>query len=66
MSKTRVGVVGAGWIATVHCRVLGRFDDVSVAAIASRRPESAAKLAGSVGGPRTRVFEDYRSMLDGG
>lgn len=66
MSKTRVGVVGAGWIAAVHCRVLGRFEDVSVAAIASRRPEPAAKLAGSIDGSPARVFEDYRSMLDGG
>lgn len=61
MSKTRIGIVGAGWIAQVHCRVLGRFDDVEVAAITSRRPESAAKLAQLTG---ARVYEDYRAMLD--
>jgi predicted dehydrogenase len=53
MSATRIGIVGAGWIARVHARVL---------AVASRNRESGAKLAELSG---ARLFPDYRSMLDG-
>src|SRR5512147_1743809 len=63
MTKTRVGMVGAGWIGQVHARALGRFDDVELVAIASRRPESAGKLAATTG---ARAFDDYRVMLDAG
>jgi predicted dehydrogenase len=62
MAATRVGIIGAGWIAGVHLRVLSRFDDVQVVGIGSRNPELAGRLAESVG---ARVYPDYRSMLDG-
>lgn len=61
MATTRVGIVGAGWIARVHAQILDRFDDARVVAVASRRPERAAQLAESSG---AKVFADYRSMLD--
>ena len=61
MTATRVGIVGAGWIAGVHLRVLSRFDDVAVVGIASRNPVSAGPLAQAAG---ARVYPDYRSMLD--
>ena len=62
MAATRVGIIGAGWIAGVHLRVLSGFDDVRVVGIASRNPVSAGPLAESAG---ARVYSDYRSMLDG-
>jgi predicted dehydrogenase len=62
MSATRIGIVGAGWIARVHSRVLAGFDDVEVLAIASRNRESGARLAGASG---ARLYPDHRSMLDG-
>jgi predicted dehydrogenase len=58
----RVGIVGAGWIAQVHARVLDGFDDVRIVGVVSRHADSASRLAGSSG---ARVFDDYRSMLDG-
>jgi predicted dehydrogenase len=61
MAATRVGIVGAGWIARVHLRVLSGFDDVQVVGISSRNPDSAGPLAESAG---ARVYPDYRSMLD--
>ncbi|MGA3030218.1 MAG: Gfo/Idh/MocA family oxidoreductase [Candidatus Limnocylindrales bacterium] len=61
MAGTRVGIIGAGWIARVHVRVLSGFDDVRVVGIASRNPDSAGPLAESAG---ARVYPDYRSMLD--
>jgi myo-inositol 2-dehydrogenase/D-chiro-inositol 1-dehydrogenase len=61
MAATRVGIIGAGWIAGVHLRALSGFDDVRVVGIASRNPDSAGKLAESGG---ARVYADYRSMLD--
>ena len=61
MAVTRVGIIGAGWVAGVHLRMLSSFDDVRVVGIASRNPESAGKLAKSAG---AHVYPDYRSMLD--
>jgi hypothetical protein len=62
MAATRVGIVGAGWIAKVHLRVLSGFDDVKVVGVSSRSLEAAGRLADPVG---ARVYPDYRSMLDG-
>ena len=61
MVVTRLGIIGAGWIAGVHLRVLSGFDDVQVVGTASRNPDSAGRLAESAG---ARVYPDYRSMLD--
>lgn len=61
MAATRVGIVGSGWVARTHLGVLAGFEDVTVAGIAARNPETAVPLATSSG---ARVFPDYRSMLD--
>ena len=62
MAATRVGIVGAGWIAKVHMRVLSGSDDVKVVGVSSRSLEAAGRLADPVG---ARVYPDYRAMLDG-
>ena len=61
MAATRVGIIGAGWVAGVHLRVLSGFDNVRVAGIASRNAESGGRLAEASG---ARLYPDYRSMLD--
>jgi predicted dehydrogenase len=61
MAATRVGIVGSGWVAAVHQRVLMGFEDVEVVGIAARNQEAAGPLAGAAG---ARVYPDYRSMLD--
>src|ERR1700690_2036990 len=61
MAATRVGIIGAGWIAGVHLRVLSSFDDVPVLGIASRNADSGGPLAKVAG---ARVYQVVRSMLD--
>jgi predicted dehydrogenase len=61
MAATRIGILGSGWIARVHARVLAGFDDVRIVAVASRNADAAGRLAASAG---ARVYADYRSMLD--
>jgi predicted dehydrogenase len=58
---TRVGFVGAGWIARIHARVLVDLGDVEIAGVASRTPESAGRFAATTG---AAVYADYRAMLD--
>jgi myo-inositol 2-dehydrogenase/D-chiro-inositol 1-dehydrogenase len=61
MPRTRVGLLGSGWAARLHARLLSEFADVQVAAVASRHIESAARLAGPLG---AAAYADYRTMLD--
>lgn len=61
MSLTRVGFVGAGWIAEIHARVLAGFDDVEIVGVTSRTPERAAALANA---HEAKVYPDFQSMLD--
>lgn len=62
MSRTRIGVLGAGVIARRHVRTLARFDDVQVAAVADVQPDRAAALAATVG---AAAYPDLGQMLDG-
>jgi predicted dehydrogenase len=61
MTATRIGFIGAGWIARVHLRVLAGFDDVAVVAVSSRSLESAGRFAEAAG---ARAYPDYRSMFE--
>jgi myo-inositol 2-dehydrogenase/D-chiro-inositol 1-dehydrogenase len=47
MSKLKVGIIGAGYIAAVHAAVLSRDDRVQLTAVHDLVPESAARLARS-------------------
>ena len=58
----RVGVIGAGGIASRHVANLAEFPGVRLAAVADPLPGAADSLARRVAGART--FEDWRSMLD--
>jgi hypothetical protein len=62
MSRTRIGVVGAGVIARRHVRTLAAFDDLDVAAVADMQVDRAEALAGTVG---ATSYGDVRQMLDG-
>ncbi len=62
MSRTRIGVVGAGVIARRHVRTLARFDHVRVCAVADVQPDRAGELAGSVG---ATAYGDACRMLKG-
>lgn len=60
----RVGVIGAGFGATVHVPALRRLGDVDVVAICSSRESSAQEAAEKLNIPRS--FVDYREMLFSG
>ncbi len=66
MTKTRIGVVGAGFIARRHVEVLRAFDDVTVAAVADPVPERAYELAGLTGAEAFSTTEEMvgRARLD--
>jgi myo-inositol 2-dehydrogenase/D-chiro-inositol 1-dehydrogenase len=58
----RVGVVGAGWIAREHRRVLDSLADAGLVAVCDTDLERAAVLAAGTG---ARTYADWRDLLDG-
>jgi myo-inositol 2-dehydrogenase / D-chiro-inositol 1-dehydrogenase len=58
----RVGVVGAGWIAREHRRVLESAADASLVAVCDTDLDRAGALAVGTG---ARTYADWRDMLDG-
>lgn len=61
MSSTRVGMIGAGFIADRHVSKLRAMDDVEVAAVADPNFESAVRLAGACG---AAAYDNFEQMLD--
>jgi myo-inositol 2-dehydrogenase / D-chiro-inositol 1-dehydrogenase len=61
MDGMPVGIVGAGWMAREHRRVLESLDDVSIAAVCDVDRERAEELASGTG---ARVYLDWRDLLD--
>jgi myo-inositol 2-dehydrogenase / D-chiro-inositol 1-dehydrogenase len=61
MDSMPVGIVGAGWMAKEHRRVLESLDDVSIAAVCDVERERAEELASGTG---ARVYLDWRDLLD--
>lgn len=63
MKKTRVGIVGLGWVAQVfHLPILARIEEAEVAAVCDKE-KSRARLIGEKFGVK-EVFTDYRQMFD--
>jgi predicted dehydrogenase len=56
----RVGVVGAGWIAREHRRVLDSVAEAELAAVCDLDLERAGELAAGTG---ARVYQDWRDLL---
>lgn len=61
MDSMSVGIVGAGWMAKEHRRILGSLDGVSIAAVCDVERERAEDLASGTG---ARVYLDWRDLLD--
>jgi predicted dehydrogenase len=57
----RVGVVGAGWIAREHRRVLDSVAEAELVAVCDLDQERAGELAAGTG---ARVYTDWRDLLD--
>ena len=61
MDTIRVGMVGAGWIAQQHRRVLDTVADARLAAVCDIDLERAGVLAAGTG---ARAYSDWRDLLD--
>jgi myo-inositol 2-dehydrogenase / D-chiro-inositol 1-dehydrogenase len=61
MDNLPVGIIGAGWMAQEHARVLGSLDGVSLGAVCDTDRERAEDLARGTG---ARVYLDWRDLLD--
>ena len=61
MDTIRVGMVGAGWIAQEHRRVLGSMAGAELAAVCDIDLERAETLAAGTG---ARTYPDWRDLLD--
>ena len=62
MDTIRVGMIGAGWIAQEHRRVLDSLADAELVAVCDVDKERAETLAESAG---ARAYLDWRELLDG-
>ena len=60
MTQSRIGVIGAGAVATRHVATLLGFDDVNVVAVADPAPERREALAALC---EARPYDDYTSLL---
>lgn len=61
MDNMPVGIIGAGWMAQEHRRVLETIDGVGIAAVCDVDRGRAEDLAGGTG---ARVYLDWRELLD--
>jgi myo-inositol 2-dehydrogenase / D-chiro-inositol 1-dehydrogenase len=61
VSTIRVGIVGAGWIAREHRRVLDSVPEAELAAVCDVDLERARTLAAGTG---ARTYVDWRDLLD--
>ena len=64
MRETRWAVAGTGYIANEFAKGLQVAEGAVLAAVASRRRESGEAYAQSWGDGSTRVYTDYREMLE--
>jgi predicted dehydrogenase len=61
VDKIRVGIVGAGWIAQAHYRILEKLEAADVVAVCDVDRARAEALAGGAG---VRTYTDWRELLD--
>ncbi len=64
MNKIRIGIIGAGYIGTVHAQVLGRDERVELAAVHDLVEERARRLALSSGATAVRSPEEVIEASD--
>src|SRR5262249_215364 len=61
MEKTKVGIIGSGFIADLHAAAFQMVPEAEVVAVASPTPGKAKHFAKERGIPK--AFEDYRQLL---
>ncbi|MBM3803955.1 MAG: Gfo/Idh/MocA family oxidoreductase [Acidimicrobiia bacterium] len=60
MPKTRVGIVGVGYLGRQHARIYSELDRVELVGVADKNPETAASVASEF---RTAAYSDARGLL---
>ena len=60
MKKTKVGVIGVGYLGRFHAHKYAAMDDVELVGVADADPERAQLVAGECA---CRAFADYRELL---
>ena len=67
MQKTlRVGIIGTGRAGWSHAMAFSRLPNVAVTALWNRTYSSAEKLAAALGRPDTKIFVDWRDLIQRG
>ncbi|AWN17851.1 Gfo/Idh/MocA family protein [Salinisphaera sp. LB1] len=64
MNKTRIGIFGAGYIASVHADILGQDDRVELVGVADMVEANATRLATQVGNARTGTTLEELFRMD--
>ncbi len=64
MTATRLGLLGAGYIARRHVEALSTFEDVAIVSIADPELERARELAAACGAQAHQSLEDLVSATD--
>jgi len=59
--KTRVGVVGVGYLGQIHAKIYGQMDNVDLVMLADNHPEKLKKLSEQY---QCTVTDNYLHMLD--
>lgn len=60
MSKTRIGVIGAGYLGKFHAQKYASMDNVELVGVADTDSETAGRVAEA---NNTRPYTDYRELL---
>lgn len=62
MYKVKIGIIGAGYIAEEHLKVIKEINNISVIGITSRTISKAKTLASKYG--INNIYENYQSMIE--
>jgi len=60
MSKTKVAIIGVGYLGRQHARIYSELDSVELVAVVDKNPETAAAVASEFG---TTACTDFRDLL---
>ena len=61
MTKTRIGVIGVGYLGKFHAQKYMANPEVELVGVADVNPAYAAEVAAAC---KTTAFDDYQAMLD--
>lgn len=60
MSKTKVAIIGVGYLGRQHARIYSELDSVDLIGVVDKNPETAAAVASEFG---TTAYTDFRDLL---